>query len=400
MRIPGCIAIWISVLIWAAPSPAADEDPKPGKATTVTCVDDPAQTYDCYLPGKYQAARKWPILYCFSPSANGRAFVKHYKDVCEKHGWIVVASNNSKNGPWGPIKAAMDAMWKDTQARFSTHPTRCYSTGWSGGSGAAFDMAANHPKRFAGVIPIAVGSGWDRTLPRLPEHISVFFVIGDKDSMAFVKNQSATLKAKGHKTRVEVFKGGHVWPPKKVVEQGVDWLQNLAPRPNPAEQFDALLKLELKRKVARRLNSAVKYAGRGNFKAAFMAAERVLAAGNSTEAEKADAKFLKEAILERQKQMFDTAGKLLEENLPYEARLLFEKIRKYAGGEDANRARDRVKEIASDIELREALRAGKLFNQALDYEAKGKTKRARALFRQVMKKYPDTKYAKMAEDRS
>jgi poly(3-hydroxybutyrate) depolymerase len=393
------VASSLASVLWAAPWLAAEEEPRPGKIKTVTCKDAADQTYDCYLPTKYDASRKWPILYGFSPNANGRAFVDHYKDVCEKYGWIVVASNNARNGPWEPIKAAMEAMWKDTQARLSTHPKRCYSTGWSGGSGVAFDLARKHPERFAGVIPIAVGSGWESILPQLPAHVSVYFVIGDQDSLAYVKQQAEVLAKKGHKTEVGVFSGGHVWPPKAVVEKGVDWLESVVVRPSPGEQLAALTRLELTRKVTRRLTSAVKYAGRGQLKAALAAAERVLAAKNASEADRADAKYVRDAILERLKQMFDRADKLLAEGLPYEATLFLDEIRKAAGPEHAKRARARAREITSNPDLKTALRAGKLYNQALELAAEGKAKRAGALFRKVAKRYPETKYAKLAEEK-
>jgi hypothetical protein len=393
--IPAFVAVLACV-----PLAIAGDKPAPGKVTRVACTHDETQTYACYLPRKFDKSRKWPILYCFSPNANGQAFVDHYKDVCEKHGWIVVASNNARNGPWGPIKAAMDAMWKDTQARFPTHETRCYATGWSGGSGVAFDLAGNNPKRFAGVIPIAMGSGWDRVLPRLPEHVSVFFVIGDKDAVAQVKAEDAKLREKGHKTKVSIFSGGHVWPPKKNVENGVDWLESITPRPSAARQFKELGKLTLKKDVSKKLRTAVKYAARGNFKAALSAAEKVLGREKSTDAEKADAKYIKEEITARLNQMVETSDKLLEEGLPFEAKTLLDMVRKSASAEKAKQAQDKAKEITSNKDLRNALRAGDLYNKALDLEEKGKMKKAKATFLQVVKKYPDTKYAEMAKGRT
>jgi hypothetical protein len=72
---------------------------QPGQTEVVTCKDDPAQKYACYVPKAYHKAKKWPILYCYSPNAEGGYFVDFYKEVCEEVGWIVVGSNNSKNGP-------------------------------------------------------------------------------------------------------------------------------------------------------------------------------------------------------------------------------------------------------------------------------------------------------------
>ncbi|MHC4549902.1 MAG: hypothetical protein ACYTEZ_14105 [Planctomycetota bacterium] len=388
-----------ATLLCATAAPAGNDEPEPGQVTVVACEHDRTQTYACYLPRKYVASRKWPILYCFSPNANGRAFVDHYMNVCEKHGWIVVGSNNARNGPWEPIRAAMAAMWKDTQERFSINQTRCYATGWSGGSGVAFSLAADHPKHFAGVIPIAAGSGWDSVLPRVPKHVSVFFVMGDKDSAAYVKLQAEKLREKGHKAKVRIFSGGHVWPPRKTVEEGVDWLENMAPKPSVAERFRELTQLVLRSDVERKLKGAVAHAAKGNFKAALAAAERVLKSEKSTAEEQEDAAYVKEEIARRLEGMFATADKLLEEGLVFEAKALLDLIKKSAPAGEARRAQEKGKQITSDRKLRDALRAGELYNRALEYEAKGKAKKAQAVFRQIVKKHPATTYAKKAKER-
>ena len=97
---------------------------EPGKTDVIKCAADPAQNYACYVPKAYTKAKKWPILYCYSPNAQGGYFVDLYRDVCEEVGWIVVGSNNSQNGPGEPIQAAMKAMWADArqvQHRRSAH---------------------------------------------------------------------------------------------------------------------------------------------------------------------------------------------------------------------------------------------------------------------------------------
>ena len=130
-----------AVAIVTALSPALAADPVPGEMVEVVCKASPDQKYSCYVPKAYDAARKWPILYCFSPNANGDSFVQRYSKVCEERGWIVVGSMNSKNGPWAPIKAAIDAMWADTGERFNLSDTMRYASGFSGGSRVSFAVA-------------------------------------------------------------------------------------------------------------------------------------------------------------------------------------------------------------------------------------------------------------------
>jgi hypothetical protein len=48
---------------------------------SVTCADDPSETYALYLPSTYTPTKRWPIIYAFDPSARGKVPVKLYKDA-------------------------------------------------------------------------------------------------------------------------------------------------------------------------------------------------------------------------------------------------------------------------------------------------------------------------------
>ena len=64
---------------------------------------------------------------------------------------------NSRNGPWGPIKEAIDAMWADTEARFSLSKSMRYASGFSGGARVSFGLASQKPEFISGVIAIGAG---------------------------------------------------------------------------------------------------------------------------------------------------------------------------------------------------------------------------------------------------
>src|SRR5436190_11059743 len=119
-------------------SPDLDIQKHPGTVVSrLVCHDDPAQSYALYLPSKYSPDRRWPILYAFDPFARGKAAVEVYKLAAEKYGYIVVASNNSKNGPVAEQLAAAQAVWLDTHRRFAIDKDRVYTTGLSGGARVA-----------------------------------------------------------------------------------------------------------------------------------------------------------------------------------------------------------------------------------------------------------------------
>ena len=100
----------------------------------VVCSADSKQSYALYLPSTFSATRKWPIVYLFDPLARGEVAVEAARAAAEKFGYILVASNNSRNGPMADSTAAANAVWKDTQERFPVEERRRYLAGMSGWS--------------------------------------------------------------------------------------------------------------------------------------------------------------------------------------------------------------------------------------------------------------------------
>lgn len=209
---------------------------QPGQTETVPCQADPAQNYVCYVPKAYHKAKKWPILYCFSPNANGAAFVDFYREACEEVGWIVVGSNNSRNGPGEPILAAMKAMWADTHARFNLDDKRIFASGFSGGARVSFWMSGLYPENFAGVIAIGAGTSDGKIAPR---GMAIWLMCGETDfNLKELEALDAKLKGEGWKYRRKTFPGAHTMPPKDLGTEAVRWMAKEKPplaKPNPAK---------------------------------------------------------------------------------------------------------------------------------------------------------------------
>src|SRR5215468_9184167 len=77
----------------------------------VVCASNPAESYALYLPAHFSTNREWPIIYVFDPLARGEAAAEVVRPAAQKLGYIVAASNNSKNGPEGGSREAAIAMW-------------------------------------------------------------------------------------------------------------------------------------------------------------------------------------------------------------------------------------------------------------------------------------------------
>ena len=210
---------------------------EPGKTDVIKCAADPAQNYACYVPKAYTKAKKWPILYCYSPNAQGGYFVDLYRDVCEEVGWIVVGSNNSQNGPGEPILAAMKAMWADTHAKLNIDDRRIFASGFSGGARVSFWMASLYPDNFAGVI--AIGAGTTAEGKVAPKGMAVWLMCGEQDpNLKELEALEAKLKNEGFKYQRKTFPGGHTMPGKELASEAIRWVAKEKPpllKPNPAE---------------------------------------------------------------------------------------------------------------------------------------------------------------------
>ncbi len=65
---------------------------------TVRCLKSPDQSYALYLPAAYDATRTWPVVYLFDPAARGALPSQHFRQAAEMYGYILICSNNSRNG--------------------------------------------------------------------------------------------------------------------------------------------------------------------------------------------------------------------------------------------------------------------------------------------------------------
>lgn len=226
----------------------------------VPCRADPAQSYALYLPSNYSREKTWPILYAFDPGARGNVPVEDFQGAAEEYGYIVVGSNNSRNGPWEVNLAAAQAMWEDTHERFALDAGRVYMTGFSGGARVACGLARVLRGRVAGVIacgagfPIGPGAGPAKDTPFI-----FFGTVGIRDfNFAELKELDKTLDDLGLAHRIEVFAGGHDWAPSPLATEAIEWMEIQAMKRGKRERDKALIdKLYEKRAgEARKLTEA------------------------------------------------------------------------------------------------------------------------------------------------
>ncbi len=198
----------------------------------VECKTDPSQNYALYLPDEYSPQIKWPILFAFDPGGRGDIPLKYFKDAAEKYNYLLVGSNNAKNGPWEPIIRAMSAMYSDARLRFSIDESQIFVTGFSGGSRAASLFSHVIQKPVAGII----GCGAGIAAHLKPENIEAAAYCGIVGIMDFNYKEMEGLESQLEKQdithRILLFSGKHAWPPPEICTLAIEWMELVSMKRN------------------------------------------------------------------------------------------------------------------------------------------------------------------------
>lgn len=216
----------ILILLLSSAINAQQEDFTRGQIIEkVVCKADPTQSYALYLPSTYSTSKKWPIIYCFDPMARGSFPLTRFKDAAEKYGYIIVGSNNSRNGPDVPLSNIVRTWFQDTSIRLAIDDRRVYTAGFSGGARVACSVGHSYQGGIQGVI--ACGAGFP---PQLTPSRSIPFVlfgtIGSEDfNYAEMKELDETLDGAAIPHRIEVFEGGHDWANSEMSGKAIEWME-------------------------------------------------------------------------------------------------------------------------------------------------------------------------------
>ncbi len=230
------LALFWILLAAGTPAAGAQDLPRGQVIEDVKCAADATQSYSLYLPSRYSPDRAWPILMGFHPAARGRAIVEKYRAAAEQYGYIVAASNNSRNGPWDVSERAVVAMARDVGARFAIDPVRMYATGHSGGARVAMQLALGK-NGIAGVI--VSSAGYPDSRPRSSVPFVVFGTAGREDfNYIEMKMLERPLKTPH---RVVIFDGGHTLPPDDVAMAAIEWLEIQAMKSGARVKDEALI---------------------------------------------------------------------------------------------------------------------------------------------------------------
>jgi tetratricopeptide (TPR) repeat protein len=209
-------------------SQAGPENPTvitPGKVIPqVQCAANPDQSYALFVPSSYSPGRPLPLVISSDPDARGSDPLELQKDAAEQFGYVLVASNNSRNGPWKPRFEATNATLLDVQKRVPIDLHRIYFAGFSGGARASVQLAILC-KCAAGVFLDGAGFPGGQSPPS-DSPFPVFSTVGILDfNYGEVIQLQDALTTAGYPHWLRIFDGTHQWAPAPVMTEAFAWFR-------------------------------------------------------------------------------------------------------------------------------------------------------------------------------
>ena len=188
---------------------------------SIPCRTNIQHSYSYYLPSSYDTKKLYPLIIVFDAHARGTLAVSKFKNAAEQYGYVVVASNNSRNGVQD-VNPVINSLWEDALGRFSIDNKRIYTAGFSGGARVAASVAI-YKGGVKGVIGCAGG------MPSVGQKLSKKFdflgIVGLNDfNYQEMKTLDKALTDNSFTCQLSTFNGGHEWPDSEILSSALEWL--------------------------------------------------------------------------------------------------------------------------------------------------------------------------------
>lgn len=198
--------------------------------------DSAKQRYQLFVPAKYDAAKRWPLV-LFISAGDQPAGWKAWQKTCQDEGVFFVSPFSAGNNvPAGQRTRIVLDVLDDLRRSHSIDPDQTYLAGFSGGGRMACAIAFALPELFGGVAPVCgtnpIG-GTTYLRHRLHDRFSVALVTGEKD---FNRKENEAYMAPwldeiGVRTKLWVApKVAHDIPGPDTMAEVYRWLRDDLPR--------------------------------------------------------------------------------------------------------------------------------------------------------------------------
>ncbi len=197
---------------------------KTGKVyNDIICKNDASQSYALYIPAQY-SNNTLAVIYFFDPHADGELPLKKYKALADAFGFIMIGSNNSKNGnDWPAAENIWSILFNDSRSRIHFDANRIYTCGFSGGAKVASYIALHHNEIKA---VIAGGAGLPDDVTPGNFNFSFTGIAGKGDmNMTDLVALNNELNQTSTRHHLILFDGKHEWSPLRIMNIAFTGLQ-------------------------------------------------------------------------------------------------------------------------------------------------------------------------------
>ncbi|HLP52034.1 MAG TPA: hypothetical protein VK154_14195 [Chitinophagales bacterium] len=182
---------------------------------------DKSQSFAVYLPKQYTKDTALPVIIFFDPHGDGTVPLNLYTGLAEDFGFILIGSNNSKNGiDLQQAKAIADNLVNEAESRFNVNKKKITLCGFSGGAKVALAAAVANP-----AVSTVIYCG--AALPVQPHHDLEFLGFAGTGDMNYtdVVSFNEGFKNSQHLHYLVEWKGKHEFPSAEIFKDAFTFIQ-------------------------------------------------------------------------------------------------------------------------------------------------------------------------------
>jgi hypothetical protein len=200
------------------------------------------ESYAVYLPKQYVREVPSAIVFIFDPDARGKIGIEPFVLAAETYNYILVCSNNSRNGPTDINLEIANRMFDSVLSEYNINPSQLYVSGFSGGARLAGTIAVSSDA-FQGVIACGASfNGMDKFALQ-GKKLSYVGMVGDTDMNYQEMIENATwLDNMKIENSLFVSHLDHTWPVQKDMLRAFDWLEIQAFKKNIRKHNETTIK--------------------------------------------------------------------------------------------------------------------------------------------------------------
>ena len=177
-------------------------------------------SYSVYFPKNYNEKEKYPVIIFIDPHGHGRFPLEKYKSLADKFQFLLIGSNDSKNGMniEQCLKFAGDLL-NEASTTLPGYKEQISVVGFSGGAKVAL-VAANTISGFSSAI--YCGAAFPPGTIQI--NIPLLAIVGRHDmNYTEVRNYNQSIDKSGISHTLVEWNGKHEWPDTSIFEHAFYW---------------------------------------------------------------------------------------------------------------------------------------------------------------------------------